>query len=303
MLSINFKEEISLKEIYESGQCFRWKNVSDGSFRIIAGDRAATVSQVSTTKIGIDPYAASPDSTIPDEAFWNQYFDAGTSYSKIRKLIPTSDAYLYEAAQMGSGIRILRQDPWEMIITFIISQRKNIPAIRTCVEKLCRVAGQKIRLPFSDSHDTAHPSVIDLFPTPEEILAIGCNKSGILPDGSSIPCRFQQSGYESCSLGYRMPYVQNAATRIHAHSIEDMQALSDEELLKTLMKIKGVGIKVASCIMLFGFHRLNAFPVDVWMKRVLTEQYPAGFESDAYAPYAGVMQQYLFCRVRKENRS
>jgi N-glycosylase/DNA lyase len=312
MFHLDFKEEISLKEIYESGQCFRWEDLGNDTYRIIAGSHLADVRQISHTEIRINDYtSAAPSSHLsqPDTEsllFWSRYFDLDTSYSNIRSIIPASDTYLLEAARQGAGIRILRQDPWEMMITFIISQRKNIPAIRTCVKKLCHVAGKKTGLPETDSpvsnekylKPASNSCSFDLFPTPEEIRSIRCNKATGLPENGSAPCAFQKAGYSNCSLGYRMPYIQNAASWMQSHRIEELKSLSDEELLNSLMEIKGVGIKVASCILLFGFHRLNAFPVDVWMKRVLTEQYPKGFSLETYTPYAGVMQQYLFCKVR-----
>lgn len=313
MFHLDFKEEISLREIYESGQCFRWEDLGNDTCRIIAGAHLADVQQVSQTEIQIEDYTdkiSGNSSSQPDAEtvlFWSRYFDLDTSYSAIRSTIPESDPYLFDAARQGAGIRILRQDPWEMMVTFIISQRKNIPAIRTCVRKLCHVAGKKIRLPETDSlisHDNFSGSSVssscsfDLFPSPEEIRSLHCNKAAKLPEDGSMPCAFQKAGYTNCSLGYRMPYIQNAAAWMQSHRIEELKALPDEELLNALMEIKGVGIKVASCILLFGFHRLNAFPVDVWMKRVLSEQYPDGFSLESYAPYAGVMQQYLFCKVR-----
>lgn len=315
MFRLDFKEEISLREIYESGQCFRWEELGNDTYRIIAGTHLADARQTSQTEIEIMDYiniASGNPSSQPDAdsfSFWSRYFDLDTSYAAIRSTIPASDAYLFDAARQGAGIRILRQDPWEMMVTFIISQRKNIPAIRTCVKKLCRVAGKKIRLPETDSllsNDKFSKSAVsssctfDLFPSPEEICSIHCCKAAGIPEDGSTPCAFQKAGYANCSLGYRMPYIQSAAAWMQSHRIEELEALPDEELLNALMEIKGVGIKVASCILLFGFHRLNAFPVDVWMKRVLTEQYPKGFSLETYAPYAGVMQQYLFCKVRNE---
>ena len=280
------------------------------------------------------------------ERIWRAYFDMDTDYAKIRARIPEKDAYMRRAAGLGRGIRILRQDPWEIIVTFIISQRKNIPAIRLCVEKLCRVAGK----PLQDVYD---------FPSPEAILGLTCNKAlGIPEDGDTLcsfkkagfsSCSFKKAGFSSCSLGYRMPYVRAAAEWMHAlavseqqndgikppselsrvqaedmpvssmnkaesssvtdsdaaeenalrRAVNDLQQLPDDALREKLLGIRGVGEKVAACIMLFGFHRTNAFPVDVWMKRALAEHYPEGFDLASYAPYAGIMQQYMFVEARE----
>lgn len=302
MKYLNFKEEISLKEIYSSGQCFRWQDLGNDTYRIIAGTHLADIRQISRTKIAIkEPASDQNTDAKKDSGFWEQYFDLETSYRAIQETIPPSDAYLLRAAKSGAGIRILRQDPWEMIVTFIISQRKNIPAIRTCVEKLCRVSGRKITLSGPDVPEEDSSQICSLFPSPQEILALRCCKAEGLPEDGPVPCSFKAAGFQSCSLGYRMPYIRDAASWMSKHRINGLSSLSDEDLLKALMEIKGVGIKVASCIMLFGFHRLNAFPVDVWMKRVQEKQYPKGFSLNRYAAYAGVMQQYLFCQVRKES--
>lgn len=302
MIYLDFNEPVSLQEIYASGQCFRWEDLGNDAYRIIAGTHLADVCQTDATLISINDYSTGKMNERDVIPFWSWYFDQSTSYRDIRKLIPASDAYLTQAAEAGAGIRILNQDPWEMIITFIISQRKNIPAIRTCVEKLCAVAGKKIRLPQNDSQNSKAdiPQFFRSFPTSDELLKLRCSKAlGLSEDGSDL-CSFQKAGYKSCSLGYRMPYILDAACWIESHPIAELKTYDDDELLNALMEIKGVGIKVASCAMLFGFHRLNAFPVDVWMKRVLTEQYPKGFSLEQYAPYAGIMQQYLFCRIRQE---
>ena len=248
---------------------------------------------------------------------WKDYLDLQTSYRDIRASIPDSDLYMKKAGDLGAGIRILRQDPWETLGTFIMSQRKNIPAIRQCVERLCSCAG--------DNLGTYQGEKISSFPSPDAILGIHCRK--ISPEQGR--CSYQERGIPLCGLGYRMPYVMAAAewaaaippvtssVRGNADSQDIARkprpsadagaklsaaaaALSDEQLLQELMKIKGVGIKVASCTALFGFHRTNAFPVDVWMKRVLSQHYPAGFNLSAYAPYAGIMQQYMFFAVRDE---
>ena len=251
------------------------------------------------------------------ENVWKDYLDLQTSYRDIRASIPDSDLYMKKAGDLGAGIRILRQDPWETLGTFIMSQRKNIPAIRQCVERLCSCAG--------DNLGTYQGEKISSFPSPDAILGIHCRK--ISPEQGR--CSYQERGIPLCGLGYRMPYVMAAAewaaaippvtssVRGNADSQDIARkprpsadagaklsaaaaALSDEQLQQELMKIKGVGIKVASCTALFGFHRTNAFPVDVWMKRVLSQHYPAGFNLSAYAPYAGIMQQYMFFAVRDE---
>ena len=321
MVTIDTRGELSLDKIAGSGQTFRWQKMKDGAWRIPAFHRVLYARETD----GILTLSCTQEEY---ERIWRAYFDMDTDYAKIRARIPEKDAYMRRAAGLGRGIRILRQDPWEIIVTFIISQRKNIPAIRLCVEKLCRVAGK----PLQDVYD---------FPSPEAILGLTCNKALGIPEDGDTLCSFKKAGFSSCSLGYRMPYVRAAAEWMHAlavseqqndgikppselsrvqaedmpvssmnkaesssvtdsdaaeenalrRAVNDLQQLPDDALREKLLGIRGVGEKVAACIMLFGFHRTNAFPVDVWMKRALAEHYPEGFDLASYAPYAGIMQQ------------
>lgn len=329
MVTIDTRGELSLEKIAGSGQTFRWRKMKDGAWRIPAFHRVLYARE----DHGILSLSCSQEEY---ERIWRAYFDMDTDYAKIRESIPEEDAYMRRAAEMGRGIRILRQDPWEMTVTFIISQRKNIPAIKLCVEKLCRVAGK----PMRDVYD---------FPSPEAILGLTCNKALGIPEDGDTLCSFKKAGFSSCSLGYRMPYVRAAAEWMHTlaiseqqndgikppselsrvqaenmpvgsmnkaessyvmnsdaaeesalrRAVNDLQQLPDDALREKLLGIRGVGEKVAACIMLFGFHRTNAFPVDVWMKRALAEHYPEGFDLAVYAPYAGIMQQYMFVEARE----
>ena len=352
MVTIDTRGELSLAKIADSGQTFRWKEMEDGSWRIPAFHRVLYAREES----GILSLSCTQEEY---ERIWRAYFDMDTDYAKICAGIPREDAYMRRAAEMGRGIRILRQDPWEMLITFIISQRKNIPAIKLCVEKLCRVAGKPLCPEAAESGSAAAEDKKGMsapvdsarfqeplcdFPSPEAILSLTCNKASGIPEDGHTLCAFQKAGYSSCSLGYRMPYVRAAAEWMHnlavtgnaagqpsepdgistvpvqsglpsgtdsdevdeekalRNAIHHLQALPDDVLREELLGIRGVGVKVAACIMLFGCHRTNAFPVDVWMKRALAEHYPEGFALASYAPYAGIMQQYMFVEARAEGR-
>ena len=256
---------LDLRRIYDSGQCFRWRDEGDGNFLIPSAGHIVMVRQIAEDRIRL--------SCDEEEfqAYWRDYFDLDTDYAKIAARISPQDAFLTRAAAAGRGIRILRQDPWETLITFILSQRKNIPAIRSCVERLCEAAGTS--------------EMIGCFPTPEEILA--ADAAGKL---------------DGCGLGYRLPYIRETAEVFASNQIDQLSRFSDDELLDALMQLKGVGVKVAKCTMLFGFHRLDAFPVDVWISRALAEEYPEGFDFSAYRPYGGVIQQYIFAYYRENAR-
>ena len=210
------------------------------------------------------------------ERVWRDYLDLEEDYSRIRGMIDRkSDPFLFDAACHEKGIRILRQDPWEALISFIISQNRNIPAIKHSIELLAEMAGEKLPDPAG--------GVCYAFPSPEAICA--------LSDGDLTDCR----------LGYRCCYVRKAAEDVLSGRI-DFAALSaegdDERCMEILMGMTGVGKKVASCMLLYGLHHMDAFPVDVWVKRILEEYYPDGYDLERYRPYNGVFQQYMFAYYR-----
>lgn len=287
-MTVKITDDFDLKKIAESGQCFRWQEWENGGYEIPAGGHILKIKPTVETDI------YEMDCTADEwSGFWQHYFDLDRSYAEIRSRIdPGKDPYLYAASEAGKGIRILNQDPWETLITFIISQRKSIPAIRTCVEKLC-AAAEIAKNRSNNSRQNVEASQnrwgeeILMFPGPQELAALSHDELA------------------SCGLGYRTDYVEKAAHLVTEGAIdfEALQTLNDDELLKELMALPGVGIKVASCTMLFGFHRLNLFPKDVWINRVLQEHYPDGFPFEAYSPYCGVMQQYLFYYRRQESQN
>ena len=261
-------DNLSLAAIEESGQCFRWKRV-EGGYRIIAHGRVLYAFQKGKTgEIVFSCHKKEFDQV------WTPYFDLNTEYQTIIRMIPKEDTHLRAAAKYGKGIRILRQEPWETLITFLISQRKNIPAIKQSVEKLCALAGAVI--------EENEGEVIHAFPTPQEMN------------------RLSMDDLLGCSLGYRAKYIKSAAEYFckDRARIKNYEVMDDDALLDALCELFGVGKKIALCTMLFGFHRLNSFPVDVWIDRACCEHYPNGFPIETYAPYAGVMQQYLFAYER-----
>lgn len=265
MLKIAIADDFDLEKIADSGQCFRFNRCKDG-YSVVAQDKYLFIKKCSEKEYELDC------SQKDFDCFWKRYFDLDTSYSGIRGLIEKEeDEYLYRAAEFGKGIRILQQDPWEMLISFIISQRKNIPAIKASIEKLCKLSGKKIAVDPEGNDVYSFPSAEDLSKvTPEELSA--------------------------CSLGYRDKYVHRAALDVASGvcRLDDYRGLTDEELMEKLLELYGVGVKVANCEILFGYHRLDAFPKDVWINKVLEAHYPDGFLFEKYRPYNGVMQQYLF---------
>ncbi|MCR5295167.1 MAG: hypothetical protein K6E30_08385 [Lachnospiraceae bacterium] len=266
---VQITDDLDLKKIAESGQCFRWEMTGPGTFRIIAGKECLYISE-----LGEGRYELS----CPEEeygSFWRNYFDLDEDYRGIRgRIDPEEDPFLWQAAEQEKGIRILRQDPFEMLITFIISQNRNIPSIRRSAELLAKACGEQ----RTDCRGIPYYA----FPEPPQLAALS------------------EETLLSCRLGYRWKYVQAAAQAVFRGDIEpERLARTDEDAaIKELTGLYGVGIKVASCVALFGLHHLNAFPIDVWMKRILEEQYPEGYPYEKYTPYNGVYQQYMFAYYR-----
>ncbi|MCR5774682.1 MAG: DNA-3-methyladenine glycosylase 2 family protein [Lachnospiraceae bacterium] len=255
---------LDLRQIAESGQCFRMRMTGEKSAKVTAFGKVLELKDEGNGEIWFSC------SEKEFNSIWYDYFDLETDYAGYIDSIDPADRFLTEAAKYGHGIRILRQDPFETLISFIISQRKNIPAIQSAVEKLCWVCGEKI------SED------IYSFPSPKAIAGLS------------------EKELSECSLGYRAPYVREAARRAACGEIdpEAMRKLPDAELFDELVSIYGVGKKIANCVMLFAYHRIAAFPEDVWIRRIEDTYYGGEFPVSEYPGYAGVLQQYMFFYAR-----
>lgn len=263
MYRIRIDDEIDLDKIVNSGQCFRPAliNSDEKLYRFIFREYILYIKEISS-----NDYEISCSEEIWQK-IWVPYFDLDRSYKTIRESLK-ADTYMSEAAKMGAGIRILRQDKWEMLISFIISQRKSIPAIRTSIEKLCERYGRRV--------DTEY-GVVNLFPQREEIL--------------------DYELLDECSLGYRSPYIIDAIEK--NLPLEEMEKLSDEELMESLKSIKGVGEKVANCVSLFAYNRVGRVPVDTWILKIINEVYNGENPFLKYGEVGGIVQQYAFYRVQK----
>ena len=260
---ISSTDDFDLSKIARSGQCFRVKEFEDGRFRFVTGREVLYIRQRSAGYFEV---------SCPAETWqrvWVPYFDLGRSYFPVQEIIPDSDTYMKLAAKEGRGIRILRQDPWEMLVTFIISQRKSIPAIQNAVELL---AGR-----FGEAVTTLYETVYT-FPTAAQLAAA---------EGGDLA---------ACKLGYRVPYIQDAVAKVLSGQI-DLAALADlpdAELFETLKTIRGVGDKVANCICLFSYGRMSAAPIDTWIHKIIAREYGGKNPFPAYGEYAGILQQFAF---------
>ncbi|MBR4459236.1 MAG: hypothetical protein IKS31_09795 [Clostridia bacterium] len=262
-------DDFSPEKIHASGQCFRWEQTGPDAWRIL---HAGHCVRLRAQGDGVFSFSCGEEEF---RSVWAPYLDLEEEYAAIRRRIdPQTDPFLWAAAESERGIRILRQDFWETLVTFIISQNRNIPAIRRSVELLCALCGE------ARTDDSGEP--YRTFPPPESVAALS------------------DEALNSCKLGYRAAYVRAAAEAVASERIrgEDLRSADCEEAVQTLMQIRGVGRKVASCVALFGLHQLDAFPRDVWISRVLEEAYPDGYPFGRYSPYNGVCQQYLFAYRR-----
>ena len=256
---------LDLKQTLESGQCFRWRRLEDGSYAGISGRNTLRIRQ-SENGVWL---------TVGSEAeaqFWLRYFDSGTDYDAVIRQF-SADTILKEAAEENRGIRILRQEPFETLISFIISQNNNIPRITGIIGRLCESFGEKV----SDEYGGWYS-----FPTADVLASLA-------PDDLA-PLR----------AGFRVRYILDAAKKVSGGKVEldriyGMPYGEGKEYLKT---ITGVGDKVADCVLLFAYHKTEAFPSDVWIKRVTAEYYADGLP-ECMGEYKGIAQQYLFEYFRK----
>jgi len=258
--------DFNIRKIAESGQCFRLNENADGGYTLVAKGRVlrlrdtADGCQIDCTQREFD-------------AVWRDYFDMDTEYAAIRAGVDPGDAFLVRACDYGAGIRMLRQEPWEMLVSFIISQRKNIPAIKFCVEALCSRYGEPIE---------SNGERFFAFPSAERLAQL------------------DEAHFLACSLGYRAKYVLSAARMIASGALDlsAITALDDAKLFDALLTVSGVGEKVANCVMLFGYHRLDRFPRDVWINRIEAREYGGAFPTERYPDTAGILQQYIFYYAR-----
>ena len=266
-MKLTIEDDFDLDKIIDSGQCFRPRRISEGAYVFVTGDHRVeivdeTLLSGQKNKKGWDGVTELTVSCTKKEwDIWHSYFDLDTDYKKIRRSISKDEVFLKRAADAGAGIRILKQDKFEMLISFIISQRKSIPAIRTSVERLVDMYG----------HDGFFPKPSDMLRATDEELA-------------------------SCGLGYRLPYIRKAVERIALQDtdLNALDDLSDEELFEELKTFAGVGDKVANCVELFAYHRTGRAPVDTWIARIINEKYNGINPFPRYGSVAGIMQQYMF---------
>jgi len=264
-IEITGLSDFDLKKTFECGQCFRWEADEDRAYTGIAFGRAARLRCCGETV-----YISG---TMGDfETIWRKYFDLDRDYTKIRQQLCIDD-FMQKATAFGAGIRLLCQDRWEALCSFIISQNNNIPRIKSIISSLCREFGDEVI--FDDRQ-------LYTFPSAERLAAV---------DADSLA---------ELRCGYRAGYIIDAAKAVNNGTVnlDELAGCTPDNARAALKKLHGVGDKVADCVMLYGLHKLDAFPVDVWMKRAVASHYGPDFDSRVFSPYAGIAQQYIFYYTR-----
>ena len=266
------------EHIFECGQCFRWNKQEDGSYTGIFKQNVVNVKKADNKII----FRGICKENIKDECI--KYFDLNTNYGNIKSKLSNVDNYLKTSIEYGEGIRILNQDLWETLISFIISANNNIPRIKGIIERISKSYGEKIVWDKAEYYT---------FPTPQEL-----SKASV-------------EDLRNIGLGFRDVRVYET-TKIINENPNKLKELEDEKdvnkLREELLKFPGVGPKVADCVMLFStLKKLEVFPIDVWVRRVMNELYIKNDDETKinkkeieelaktkYGNLAGIAQQYLF---------
>lgn len=263
MRQIDIQDDFDLEKTASCGQCFRAKPLENGLFRFVSGEHVIYIKDMGNHQFSV--------SCTDDEwkEIWTRYFDLDRSYESLYYEEREKHEFVRKAMDCGRGIRILRQDPWEMLVTFIISQRKSIPAISKSVEALAEKYGHPIETDYEILHS---------FPTPDEMAHASIEE------------------LQECGLGYRVPYIYDAVQKVASGSL-DLAAIADfndADLFQELLTIQGVGKKVANCICLFGYGRIARVPVDVWIARAVDGDCCGEDPFPLFESNAGIIQQYVF---------
>ena len=279
------QESFELEDIFECGQCFRWNVEDNGSYTGVVKNSVINVSKNNNEIIFKGIFDGN------EEGFKDlirYYFDLDTNYNDIKEKLSNIDEYLKTATKFGSGIRILNQDLWECIISFIISANNNIPRIKKIIERISEKYGNKINF---------NGKIYFSFPTPERLAQATVND------------------LRDLGTGFRDIRIYNTTNMILTKEV-DLEKISKmnstEEMREELLKLDGVGPKVADCILLFSsLKRIDVFPIDVWVRRVMNELYIHNeneekvnkkeitkLAQDKFLGISGLAQQYLFYRKR-----
>lgn len=279
-------ENVSLfdiEKVFDCGQSFRFDRVA-GSQHEKEFSGAAYGKYISVAQDNDTVYIY--NSTLDEyEKIWKRYLALDRDYGEINHeiLSLSENPALLDAIERSAGIRILKQDEWETVCSFIISQNNNIPRIKKLICALSEKCGKKLDITGMEDHiSEIHLGAVGnlySFPSPESVMTLGID------------------GLAALKVGFRAKYIFDAAEKIISGEL-DLDAVKNCDDTATcvhrLCTVKGIGPKVASCALLFGFSKLDAFPIDVWIKKVMAKYFDADFDPTSLGRYAGIAQQYLF---------
>ncbi len=256
-------ESFSLPNTLDCGQAFRWEELYKNCWHGVAFNKYLKIEKLADGTVVLH--------NITKEDFysiWVNYFDLDRDYEEIVNAV-SDNKILKEASEFGRGIRVLNQEPWETLCSFIISQNNNIKRIKGIISRLCESFGEK-----TDGYYT--------FPTAEKIATLSLEDLAVL------------------RAGFRAKYILDAATKVANGEIDlsSLKSMSLDDARNELMKIKGVGPKVADCALLFSHKHIEAFPKDVWIKRAMEKLFDGELPKEA-EKYAGIVQQYIFFYARE----
>lgn len=277
-------DSFELRDIFECGQCFRWNAKDDGSYTGVIKNGVINVKKINNDVI----FEGICNGNIAD--ICRDYFDLNRDYNKIKTILSNVDEYLKESIEYGAGIRILNQDLWEMIISFIISANNNIPRIKGIIEKMSQKYGNKIVWKGKDYY---------IFPTIKQLSSAS------------------KDDLRALGMGFRDTYIFNTTNTIASGDINLEELYNEKDTSKVrekLLTLSGVGPKVADCILLFStLKRFDVFPIDVWVRRVMNDLYIKNEDEtkvskkeieklakEKYGDLKGIAQQYLFYWRREQ---
>lgn len=277
------KKDFNSKHIFDCGQCFRWNLQENGNYIGVFGKTVLEVVEKENEVI----FKGISNKDFKEEI--NKYFNLELNYTELKNTLSKIDEFLKTSIEYGNGIRILKQDLFETIISFIISANNNIPRIKKIIENISKTYGEKLQYNGKEYYT---------FPTPEQL-----SKASV-------------EDLRELGLGFRDKRVYNTTKIILEKKIdiETLKNIDDTETIREeLLKLDGVGPKVADCILLFGFNRYEVFPIDVWVRRVMNDLYIKNEQEskvskveimklakEKYGNLAGIAQQYLFYWKREQ---
>ncbi len=261
-------EDFDVRLVFDCGQCFRFMPVPSEYEYALGGVAYGKYIEFCQSKDTL----VIRNATLDDyKRMWKRYLGLDTDYGVIKRELSSilAGSVFDKAVSVASGIRILKQEPWECLCSFIISQNNNIPRIRKIIEAMCEKYGDEIYF---------NGRVYHTFPSADVLMEAGIDEI------FKLKC------------GFRAKYIFDAASLVCKHKIllESLFDMTFKEAEEILCTIKGVGPKVASCVLLFAFEKYEAFPIDVWVKKIIEKYYPNGLDIKSLGKYAGIAQQYLF---------